>query len=279
MHPTCSRFFLKLLGVSLKPRSFFFFFLFLATTAGSKLALSKNCHLLLGRGAGEQERETHGRQPPPVRARAGGRGLSQLCRRSVGVQAGRGWGGGVHGPRGLWAGSARGPGDGQGHTEEGFCVEPVSRPFLCFCFMSPHSWSRGPSGPCDRGAASEVCAPRENDGRAQLRALCMCVCACPGFNPCTRVGVRACACVHLLRVCVRRPVSISVHAHTCAHAPLCVCVCARVSRRALCPLCFLNTDDTDSSTVLRLSQSQRPSELSDFGTTLPRRKLRPRGPA
>lgn len=191
-----------------------------------------------------------------------------------GSRQGKAGGAGCTGPRGSGPAqlTARG-------TEEGFCVEPVSRLFLCFCFMSPHSWSRGPSGPCDRGAASEVCAPRENDGRAQLRALCVCVCACPGFNPCTRVGVRVCACVHLLRVCVRRPVSVSVHAHTCAHAPLCVCVCARVSRRALCPLCFLNTDDTDSSTVLRLSQSQRPSELSDFGTTLPRRKLRPRGPA
>lgn len=37
----------------LETRDGFFFFPFLATTAGNKLTLSKNCHLSLGKGAGE----------------------------------------------------------------------------------------------------------------------------------------------------------------------------------------------------------------------------------
>lgn len=111
--------------------SFFFFFPFLATTAGNKLTLSKNCHFLLGEGAEEGDPCS-----PTPQAQPGACPPGPACSGSL---LGDGAGQCVWEVRGgpqLWALGAQLPGP-RGCTEGFLYVSRVERCFYVFIFNGP----------------------------------------------------------------------------------------------------------------------------------------------
>lgn len=225
MHPTCSRFFLKLLGVSLKPRSFFFFSFFWQQQLGVSWHFLKTATYCSGGEQGSRRGRPTAASPRQSELEQEAGACPSFAGGRWGSRQGEAGGAGCTGPGGSGPAQLAARGTDGGTRRR---VSAWSRFRGRFCVFAS---CRPTAGAVDR-QVPVIGAPRPRSvhpGRTTgAHSSERCACACVRAQALIRARAWVCArvpvCTCYACVCAGRCPSAFTHTRAHTHPSVCVCV-------------------------------------------------------